>query len=84
MQVISDIFKRRYGNPKPLVLSFHGSTGTGKTFFRSILSKMLFQKGVKSDYVHIFYVSLDFPDSSKVAEYKVSIELSFLPCIAFL
>lgn len=57
---------------KPLVLSFHGTPGTGKNFVSDIIVKNLYKKGFQSKYVHKFLGRSDFPLDSRVNEYKVS------------
>ena len=62
----------RTSNPeKALVLSLHGSTGTGKNFVSKAIADHLFKKGMKSQYVHLFAVPLVFPHESKVEQYQV-------------
>uniref|UniRef100_A0A670YM15 Torsin family 2 member A n=1 Tax=Pseudonaja textilis TaxID=8673 RepID=A0A670YM15_PSETE len=46
---------------KPLVLSFHGSTGTGKTYLSSLLAQHLFRTGLRTPYVHRFSPLVHFP-----------------------
>ena len=40
--------KRHVENDKPLVLSFHGPTGTGKTFFTHLIAESFYKYGTKS------------------------------------
>lgn len=59
-------------NPvKPLVMSFHGSTGTGKTYVSSMLVRYLFQGGLQSPYVHQFSPIVHFPHAERIEQYKV-------------
>lgn len=59
-------------NPvKPLVMSFHGSTGTGKTYVSSMLIRYLFQGGLQSPYVHQFSPIVHFPHAEQIEQYKV-------------
>ncbi|XP_069465233.1 prosalusin isoform X1 [Ambystoma mexicanum] len=55
---------------KPLVLSFHGWSGTGKTFVSTLLLRHLFQTGSRSPYVHHFSPTLHFPHAERVQQYK--------------
>lgn len=48
-------------NQKPLVLSFHGLTGTGKTLLRKLIGDHLFVGGDVSKHVHHFHGG-DFSD----------------------
>ncbi|XP_063792702.1 prosalusin [Pseudophryne corroboree] len=63
-------------NPrKPLVLSFHGWSGTGKTFVSSLLVKHLYKEGNRSPYVHQFSPILHFPHAQYVDQYKENLKL---------
>ncbi|XP_071622254.1 prosalusin isoform X1 [Heliangelus exortis] len=62
-------------NPvKPLVMSFHGSTGTGKTYVSSMLVHYLFQGGLRSPYVHQFSPIVHFPHAEQIERYKESLK----------
>ncbi|OWK59787.1 prosalusin isoform X1 [Lonchura striata] len=62
-------------NPvKPLVMSFHGSTGTGKTYVSSMLIRYLFQRGLQSPYVHHFSPIVHFPHAEQIEQYKESLK----------
>ncbi|KAF5928141.1 hypothetical protein HPG69_011104 [Diceros bicornis minor] len=39
---------------KPLTLSLHGWTGTGKNFVSKIIAENIYEGGLNSDYVHLF------------------------------
>lgn len=59
-------------NPKkPLVLSLHGWTGTGKNFVSELIAQNIFKEGMDSKYVHVFTSELHFPHSSQFDTYKV-------------
>ena len=60
---------------KPLVLSFHGASGSGKTFLSSLIIKALFDKGLKSKYIKKYSATLHFPTAEEVALYKVRSDL---------
>lgn len=63
-------------NPnRPLVLSFHGSSGTGKTLVSSMLGNHLYGSAMSSPYVHQFIPTLHFPSPDRVKEYRVSLRL---------
>ncbi|KAI6658545.1 Torsin-1A-like [Oopsacas minuta] len=53
---------------KPLVISFHGWTGTGKTWVSKLIAENLFKKGLNSKYVVFIPVPLWFRDPSKTRE----------------
>lgn len=59
---------------QPLVLSFHGSSGTGKTMVSSMLGNHLYGSAMSSPYVHQFVPTLHFPLPDRVNEYRVSQE----------
>ncbi|XP_068105918.1 prosalusin [Hyperolius riggenbachi] len=59
---------------KPLVLSFHGWSGTGKTFLSSLLIKHLYKGGSRSPYVHHFSPILNFQHAQNVEQYKESLK----------
>ncbi|KAG8447739.1 hypothetical protein GDO86_015015 [Hymenochirus boettgeri] len=58
-------------NPKkPLALSLHGWTGTGKNFVSKIIADNLYDQGMKSQFVHLFISTLHFPHDRLVPLYK--------------
>lgn len=62
-------------NPqKPLVMSFHGWTGSGKNHVSQIVAENLYKKGVRSSFVHVISSPHFFPDHdpSSLSVYKVS------------
>ncbi|TWW66348.1 torsin-1A-like [Takifugu rubripes] len=62
-------------NPKkPLVLSLHGWTGTGKNFVSELIAENIFKKGMDSKYVHVFTSELHFPHSSQSDTYKTQLQ----------
>ncbi|XP_025905382.1 prosalusin [Nothoprocta perdicaria] len=62
-------------NPaKPLVLSFHGPTGTGKTYVSSMLIRHLFRDGLRSPYVHQFSSLAHFPHHEQLQQYKENLK----------
>ncbi|XP_015596770.1 torsin-1A [Cephus cinctus] len=56
--------------PKPLALSFHGLSGSGKNYVVSMIAKALYQKGEQSEHYHFFNGRIDFPLERKVQEYR--------------
>lgn len=59
-------------NPKkPLVLSLHGWTGTGKNFVSQMIAESIYKEGMESNFVHIFTSELHFPHASQFETYKV-------------
>ncbi|XP_010222030.1 PREDICTED: torsin-2A-like, partial [Tinamus guttatus] len=62
-------------NPtKPLVLSFHGTTGTGKTYVSSMLIRHLFRDGLRSPFVHQFSPLAHFPHHEQLEQYKENLK----------
>ncbi|XP_061752425.1 prosalusin isoform X4 [Nerophis ophidion] len=59
---------------KPLVLSFHGSSGTGKTLVSSMLGSHLYGSAMSSPYVHRFIPALHFPSAGQVDQYRVQLK----------
>ncbi|XP_004640511.1 torsin-1A [Octodon degus] len=55
---------------KPLTLSLHGWTGTGKNFVSKIIAENIYEGGLNSDYVHLFVATLHFPHAANVTLYK--------------
>ncbi|KAK2818743.1 hypothetical protein Q5P01_024304 [Channa striata] len=61
----------RDNNPrKPLVLSLHGPSGTGKNFVSKLIAENIYKKGMDSSFVHVFTSQLHFPHSGLVDTYK--------------
>ncbi|KAG5840944.1 prosalusin [Anguilla rostrata] len=58
----------------PLVLSFHGASGTGKTFVTSILGRHLYGAAMSSPYIHQFIPTLHFPLLDRVQEYRSALK----------
>ncbi|MEQ2160432.1 hypothetical protein GOODEAATRI_033641, partial [Goodea atripinnis] len=62
-------------NPrKPLVLSLHGWTGTGKTFVSKLIADSIYAEGMQSSFVHVFTSTLHFPHSEHIATYKSQLQ----------
>ncbi|CAF0789276.1 unnamed protein product [Brachionus calyciflorus] len=62
-------------NPKKaLVLSFHGSTGVGKTYVSQIFAESFYMRGTKSAFYKVFVATKDFPHNGKINEYKEKIK----------
>ncbi|XP_058472448.1 torsin family 1 isoform X1 [Solea solea] len=62
-------------NPKkPLVLSLHGWTGTGKNFISKLIAENIYKKGMQSSFVHVFTSTLHFPHQSQFLEYKSQLQ----------
>ncbi|KAM8744453.1 torsin family 1 isoform X1 [Acanthopagrus latus] len=62
-------------NPKkPLVLSLHGWTGTGKNFVSQLIADSIYKEGMDSSFVHVFTSELHFPHSSQLDTYKTQLQ----------
>ncbi|NXV12303.1 TOR1A protein, partial [Cepphus grylle] len=55
---------------KPLTLSLHGWTGTGKNFVSKIVAESIYKRGLQSKYVHQFVATLHFPHAHNINLYK--------------
>ncbi|VDD91730.1 unnamed protein product [Enterobius vermicularis] len=53
---------------KALAISFHGWTGSGKTYLSTMIAESM--KGMKSAYVHMFVSTLHFADFRRVVDYQ--------------
>ncbi|XP_030004630.1 torsin family 1 isoform X1 [Sphaeramia orbicularis] len=62
-------------NPKkPLVLSLHGWTGTGKNFVSKLIAENIYKEGMDSSFVHVFTSELHFPHASEIETYKSQLQ----------
>lgn len=70
---------------KPLTLSLHGWTGTGKNFVSKIIAENIYEGGLNSDYVHLFVATLHFPHASNITLYKARMGVwnPFLDVVGF-
>ncbi|KAJ0068171.1 hypothetical protein NL108_017178, partial [Boleophthalmus pectinirostris] len=59
---------------RPLVLSLHGASGTGKTLVSSMLVSHLYGSGEGSPHVHRFIPTLHFPRKELVPHYRVALK----------
>jgi len=58
-------------NPsKALVMSFHGSTGSGKNHVADIITKHIYKNGAHSKYVHKRISTLHYTNEYRLEEYK--------------
>ncbi|KAF1371451.1 hypothetical protein PFLUV_G00278110 [Perca fluviatilis] len=65
----------RDDNPKkPLVLSLHGPSGTGKNFVSKLIAAHIYKKGMDSSYVHVLTSELHFPLQSQFETYKTQLQ----------
>lgn len=59
---------------KPLVISFHGTTGTGKTFVGNHIANSLYAKGLKSRSVHKYFGRSNFTIENNATFYIEKID----------
>ncbi|XP_067825994.1 torsin-1A-like [Heptranchias perlo] len=72
-QVVLKAVKGFLTNPnpkKPLTLSLHGWTGTGKNLISKIIAENIYRNGLESNYVHQFVATLHFPHPEYLSHYK--------------
>jgi len=62
--------QRNKSPSKPLVLSFHGWTGSGKNFVSQFIADSFYRLGQGSQFVHLFIATLHFSDSRQAGTYK--------------
>ncbi|XP_051515614.1 torsin-1A-like [Myxocyprinus asiaticus] len=61
-------------NPtKPLVLSFHGPPGVGKSYVTKIIARNIYKKGEKSKHVHTFMTDYYFPHKDRARIYQTQL-----------
>lgn len=59
-------------NPdRPLVLSFHGASGTGKSLVSSMVGRHIYGTAMGSPYIHQYVPTLHFPSADRVQQYRV-------------
>jgi ATP-dependent Clp protease ATP-binding subunit ClpA len=76
MKALKGHFRENVRPNKALALSFHGLSGTGKTYTSQFIINSLFKNGPKSQYAHFFTGRNHFPMESKTDIYKVNIDAS--------
>ncbi|XP_067948856.1 torsin-1A-like [Watersipora subatra] len=64
----------RRPSQKALALSFQGSTGTGKNLVSSIIAQNLYDRGMRSEYVHVLTAAKHFTRKERAAYYKDQIQ----------
>ncbi|CAM4676441.1 unnamed protein product [Leuciscus chuanchicus] len=66
-------------NPnKPLVLSFHGTSGVGKNHVANIIARNIYKKGENSKHVHVRVPELHFPPGEHSHIYSAKLKKLFL------
>ncbi|XP_016146891.1 torsin-1A-like isoform X1 [Sinocyclocheilus grahami] len=59
---------------KPLALSFHGTSGTGKNHAAKIIARNVYEKGEDSKHVHTFISEHHFPHKQKLDLYSAQLK----------
>uniref|UniRef100_A0A7N6ADX5 Torsin n=1 Tax=Anabas testudineus TaxID=64144 RepID=A0A7N6ADX5_ANATE len=73
LKAVNGFMKNKYPK-KPLVLSLHGSTGTGKNFVSKLIAENIYKEGMESRFVHVFTSTLHFPHPSQYLTYKSQLQ----------
>ncbi|KAL7836665.1 hypothetical protein AOLI_G00279490 [Acnodon oligacanthus] len=63
-------FLQQKSPDRPLVLSFHGASGTGKTMVSTMLGRHLYGTAMGSPYIHQYVPTLHFPLDDRVKQYR--------------
>ncbi|CAI5441152.1 unnamed protein product [Caenorhabditis angaria] len=74
--IVVNSIRAHWKNPnptKPLVLSFHGSTGSGKNYVSEIIANNTYKYGLKSQYVKHIVATKDFPDKTRMDDYQTKL-----------
>ncbi|KAG4072036.1 hypothetical protein HA402_015535 [Bradysia odoriphaga] len=66
---------------KPLVLSFHGTPGTGKNYVADHIAKHLYRDGTNSSFIRRFMGRTDFPMESDVNYYRLTLRSAVVNAI---
>lgn len=74
-------FNNLQSSKKPLVISFHGTPGTGKNFVSDMIIESVYPKGLESSFVHRYFGSMNFPDKSKITQYKDKLKNEILTSV---
>lgn len=73
MAALSSHMKNLHKSQKPLVISFHGTPGTGKNYVADRIVSHFYRRKDLSVYVHKYRARIDFPRVSDVPTYRVMI-----------
>ncbi|XP_063043545.1 prosalusin [Engraulis encrasicolus] len=67
-------FLQKENPEQPLVLSFHGASGTGKSMVSSMLGRHLYGTAMGSPFIHQFVPTLHFPLPDRQQQYKLNLK----------
>ncbi|CAG9822331.1 unnamed protein product [Phaedon cochleariae] len=70
VDALNSHWNMQYKPTKALVMSFHGWTGSGKTYVSNLIAESMFERGTKSQYFHHFHGRKQFTLENKETEYK--------------
>ncbi|VDL79770.1 unnamed protein product, partial [Nippostrongylus brasiliensis] len=62
-------------------MSFHGFTGSGKNYVSEIIANNTFKNGMKSNFVHQIVATSEYPDKTKIDEYKLRLRSRILDAV---
>jgi torsin-1 len=79
-QAVASHYKEIEKSQKPLVMSFHGTQGTGKNFVSNLIARAVFEKGTESQYYHVFHGS-QYSNTDRVNEYRDQIKKEIFEAI---
>ncbi|XP_058619130.1 torsin-1A-like isoform X2 [Onychostoma macrolepis] len=69
-------------NPnKPLVLSLHGSTGTGKNHVAKIIARNIYKKGENCKHVHTYISEYNFPNKQYSHIYSAQLKQQIITAV---
>ena len=77
VDIVSKAIRNHVFNDSPkkaLVLSFHGSTGTGKNYVSNIITNNLYLMGSRSKFVLKKISWQDYPHASEIWKYKINLK----------
>ncbi|XP_063702323.1 torsin-like protein [Culicoides brevitarsis] len=73
VQALKSHYEHIDSSKKPLVMTFHGTPGTGKNYVADFIVKAIYAKGLDSAFVHRFSGRTDFPIQAYVETYSAQI-----------
>lgn len=79
-QAVASHYKEIDKSQKPLVMSFHGTQGTGKNFVSNLIAQAVFEKGTASQYYKVFHGS-QYVNSNRVKDYQDQIKKEIFEAI---
>lgn len=71
LSALESHYKNIETSKKPLVISLHGTPGTGKNYVSEFIIKNLYKKGLQSKFVKQYLGRIHFRLETDVNEYKV-------------